>query len=196
MNRKEVGMRVRLARIVRGLSQRELAKRFDVSDLTISRIERGVAGIEIDQLPRLAEILGQSLDYFIQPPYSMPDWTPSDAIIQIPVLDQLVSAGDGVLAQEYVYVPKEKAAGDNIFALKAAGDCLIPEVSKGDVVICDSDRSPRDGSLVIIQQGDELMVKRYRHKKGEEWLESNDKRIEITDVEVKGVVIGLYRWRE
>ncbi len=49
---------LRLARIVRGLSQLDIARRIGVSLWRYARIERGVSPARPDELHRLSELLG------------------------------------------------------------------------------------------------------------------------------------------
>ncbi len=69
-----VGENIKTHRLARDLSQEELAEKFGVSRATVSQYEIGVGEVNAGDLPRLAEILGVSLDqffldqFFQQPP--------------------------------------------------------------------------------------------------------------------------------
>ncbi|MBS2031599.1 MAG: helix-turn-helix transcriptional regulator [Deltaproteobacteria bacterium] len=56
--RKEIGRRVREARVRLELTQAELAGRLDLEEPTIRAIEAGRRGLSLDSLVRLAEALG------------------------------------------------------------------------------------------------------------------------------------------
>lgn len=58
------GRRVREARESLRWSQRDLAERFGCDQKTISNIERGKTTVGVDDLPRLARILGKDVLYF------------------------------------------------------------------------------------------------------------------------------------
>ncbi len=191
MNRKEIGMRIKLARVACGLSQSELASRVNVSDLTVSRIERGKAGIELDQLPKWAEALKQTLDYFLSPTQKLPQWELIPSLRNLPLQAQGISFGTGTPMTDDVRVPDADVPRENIFALRALGDCLAPEVNEGDSVIVDINKTPRkDGDLVVVQRDNEYLCKRYRKRNGQEWLEANGGvRIEVKDVLIRGTVI-------
>jgi transcriptional regulator with XRE-family HTH domain len=62
LSKKEIGRRVRAARQVRGITQVELAKTLGTYQTVVSAIERGVRGLTIHQVARLASALGASLD--------------------------------------------------------------------------------------------------------------------------------------
>ena len=60
-----VGERIRLLREKAGFSQNELAGRADVSQTHLRRVELGQAGITVDKLQQVCDILGVSLkDFF------------------------------------------------------------------------------------------------------------------------------------
>ncbi|HKH48469.1 MAG TPA: helix-turn-helix transcriptional regulator [Thermoanaerobaculia bacterium] len=60
-----LGPRIVEHRRVRGWKQRELARRADIEPGRLSRIERGLALPKLEELARLREVLGGSLDELI-----------------------------------------------------------------------------------------------------------------------------------
>lgn len=62
---QQVGMKIRLARVEAGLSQRELASRLQKKGPTISLWERGKISISILHLIEVAGILNKPLGYFM-----------------------------------------------------------------------------------------------------------------------------------
>ena len=65
MNAKLIGERIKEYRKLNNLSQRELAEQLFVSDKTISRWELGNGLPDIELLPKIAEILGISIDKLV-----------------------------------------------------------------------------------------------------------------------------------
>ena len=203
MNRKAlIGRKIKDARLALGLSQENLGRLYGCSDVAISKIERAATGLNIDDLERIAHILGQPLDYFISESVAY-EQRPMNAILKeleaispiaIPVLDQEASAGEGAPIQEYAYWSPPRVAGRNIKALKVRGSCLLPALQDGDVVFFDTDAMPRDGQLVVAVVDDTLCLKRFREQGGERWLETDDKRIQFDDAQIQGVVISFQRW--
>lgn len=61
-SRTSVGSRIRQLRAERGVSVEELAQRIRTDKGTVSRIERGKAGIGVERLQRIAAALGTSVD--------------------------------------------------------------------------------------------------------------------------------------
>jgi len=62
LSKKEIGQRVRAIRQERGISQVELAAALGTYQTTISAIERGVRGLTVQQVVKLAAALGVSPD--------------------------------------------------------------------------------------------------------------------------------------
>jgi len=64
VNKKEIGQRIRLRREYLRMTQGDLGKEFGVEQGTISQYERGTREIGSTDLPRLAQILRVSINYF------------------------------------------------------------------------------------------------------------------------------------
>lgn len=62
-----IGERMKMARHMAGLSQRNLAEKVGVSAMTISNYERGENVPDSDMLIRLAKALGVKFEYFVRP---------------------------------------------------------------------------------------------------------------------------------
>ena len=62
LSNKEIGKRIRSIRRKRGITQQELADTLATNQGTISNIERGVRGVTVQQLVKLARVLKVSAD--------------------------------------------------------------------------------------------------------------------------------------
>ena len=67
ISKKELGQRLRAARQARGITQVELAEALGTYQTVVSAIERGVRGLTVQQVAKLASILGTSLDDILAP---------------------------------------------------------------------------------------------------------------------------------
>ena len=74
------GIKLKLLREKRRLSQEELAYKIGVVQATIGNWERGKS-IKIDYIPKLAEILDISSDYFMKEHETISSQPPSDVIV-------------------------------------------------------------------------------------------------------------------
>ncbi len=64
----DIGERIRLLREKAGYSQNELAGRADVSQTHLRRVELGEAGITVDKLQLICDVLGISMKDFFDVP--------------------------------------------------------------------------------------------------------------------------------
>ena len=60
-----IGERVMLMRRLRGLSQRDLAAKAEMSPTTLNRLEQGLQSVYAERLATLARILDVSADYLL-----------------------------------------------------------------------------------------------------------------------------------
>ena len=64
--KKEMGQRIKIRRKKLMLTQEEIAEQLNISVKHLSEVERGIAGLSIENLIKLSNILGLSLDYIIK----------------------------------------------------------------------------------------------------------------------------------
>ena len=76
-SKKELGERVRALRIQKGLTQVELAKKLGMTQSNISELERGIRGLTIRHVLKLANILSASTDEILRGSPSTPNGRPS-----------------------------------------------------------------------------------------------------------------------
>lgn len=62
VSHQEIGERVRLLRLDRGFTQVELGKLLDMNQSNLSAIERGIRGVTVNQVVRIATALGATTD--------------------------------------------------------------------------------------------------------------------------------------
>lgn len=95
----DMGMRMKAARKELHLTQEDMAEKLGVSVKHYSGIERGVAGISLDTLVNVSNILNVSLDYLVKGTLMSENYVPSR------------------LAELYLHYPLEKR-GDIIRLLE------------------------------------------------------------------------------
>ena len=62
----EIGKRIRVLRLERGMQQTELADKLEISQTNMSNIERGRTGVTIQNLLKMRKILGCNMnDFFV-----------------------------------------------------------------------------------------------------------------------------------
>lgn len=124
-------------------------------------------------------------------------------LVKVPLLNISVAAGfnnpDYETDYEFLNIPEKfinKCA--NPFIYKIHGDSMEPTISAGDLVIVDLDKDPKHDNIVIAGHYNDLLCKRYIHKKTFPVLKSDNpiyENIVLTensDCKVYGVVVGKY----
>ena len=64
--RVEIGQRIKLRRTELHLTQEQMAEKLDISVKHYGGVERGIAGLSVENLIETSEILGLNLDYLIK----------------------------------------------------------------------------------------------------------------------------------
>ncbi len=64
--KKEMGLKIRIRRKKLLLTQEEVAEQLGISVKHFSEVERGLTGLSIENLIKLSNILGLSLDYILK----------------------------------------------------------------------------------------------------------------------------------
>lgn len=70
----DMGLRIKERRKELKLTQDELSEMIDVSVKHFGMVERGLTGLSIENLIKLSDILGVSLDYIIKGEANMDEW--------------------------------------------------------------------------------------------------------------------------
>ena len=65
MDHNRTGALIRSLRLERGMTQRGLAERMNISDKTVSKWERGLGCPDVSLLPELSRILGVGLEHLL-----------------------------------------------------------------------------------------------------------------------------------
>lgn len=120
-----------------------------------------------------------------------------DLPIAVPVYDQPVSAGKGVPSvQEYMYLPPETTIRSSWYGLPVRGDCMLPRLNPGDVVLVNPEGMPDPGDMVVVDIDDEIaMVKWFVKRKDGYFLEPEQGDpipYDEDHVRLVGVVMGTF----
>jgi SOS-response transcriptional repressor LexA len=195
----------------RGILPSQLAAYVGVSHVTVGRWLKGEDVPSPDNCRKLATYLHVTEDTLlemaghrgkradIQPPL-----TPEELIqrlrtelpISIPIVEQIGHADRGAIAQGYVYLPPQLARNRRLQAIYVKGDCMLPLIQEGDLIVVDLDASPSPSNVVVVLvDGDDVEVKRIaRIADGRITLTCENPSYpdrEVEDVKVIGVVIQV-----
>ena len=167
----------------RGLSQKEVAKRLNIAQNTLSNYELGNRSIDNDLLIKLAELFQVSTDYLLgigQYNKNQPPQPSTKGSKWIPVLGEVI-AGQPVEAIEEILDWEEISAdmvkSGEYFALQIKGDSMEPRIREKDVVIVKIQSDVENGEIAIVRvNGDAATCKQFsKHDKGISLVSFNSK---------------------
>lgn len=80
--KKAMGKRIKECRRKLGLTQETAAEELGISVKHFSEVERGIAGLSVDNLVRLSALLGVSLDYIVKGEANAKRWEGVVSLLQ------------------------------------------------------------------------------------------------------------------
>lgn len=207
MGVRELGAFLKEQREQRDLTQLQVAQASHVSDSYVSRLEAGdpsYKSIGQDVLRGFAALFGTTDEYLEALLYDRPLPRPVPAVPELArevAIFGDVSAGTGALVEGYEYIGISETRGKLLGAVRVTGECMVPEIRSGDVVIYDrNQRDPRNGQTVVAvvsePDGDKGVVKRFYRFNGKVKLEPlvGNPIIKTADeVRIEGVVVEVRR---
>lgn len=116
----------------------------------------------------------------------------------IPVYDEPVSAGTGERSiQGYLYLGPDDGVPADWFGVPVRGECMVPVLFPGDVVVVNPRGEPRNGELVVFDlEHEKALVKWYMKRKSGIWLEpANGERIRYDEETIRIVGVVKRTWR-
>lgn len=78
----DMGLRIKQTRKALKLTQEEMAEQLDISVKHFSEVERGLAGLSIENLIKLSNILGVSIDYIVKGEVNKDKWSCALSMLQ------------------------------------------------------------------------------------------------------------------
>ena len=156
-----LGERLKIARLEKGVTQSDLAKCVGVS-------QAAIAGLELREskqsgyTSQIAECLNVNVQWLATGTGVMeqPEPTP---VITIPLI-RWSDIHEGSNATPISTIPwhtGEEEKVSQVFALEISGVSMEPEFHDGDCIVVDPDRPPDHNDFVIINTGEEPMLRQY-----------------------------------
>jgi len=150
----DVGAQLRVIRTLKGLSQRELAKRAGVTNSTISMIEKNSVSPSISSLKKVLAGIPMSLVEF----FSL-DAAPEDASQVVYKADELLDISDGAVTMKLVgkaYAERTLAFLDETYPPGAdtGEDMLVHEGEEAGLLIEGSLELTVKDQVYLLEQGD------------------------------------------
>jgi len=171
-----LGEKIRIARIKKGLTQKELAALIDAKHTAVSNWENNINKPDADTIELLCTTLDVEPNYFFNLQTSVHDdgvsssiLTPS-TMVHVPIVGR-VAAGDGCYAHEdiegYEVLPAELLSGGHKYVLlRVKGDSMYPKILEGDLVLLQCQTSVDSGSIAVVTVDDEDgVIKKVKYDK-------------------------------
>lgn len=154
----------------RDITQRDLAKRINVTEQCISNYMQGVRLPKWELICEIANVLNCSPHYLlgmdeIKKPQELIDYT--NKTYKVPILSE-VRAGQPTLIMDsnilgYERVDDSIKNSGEIFGLRVKGDSMSPKFSEGDIVIVRRQSDVDDGQIaIVLVNGDEATIKKIK----------------------------------
>lgn len=184
------------------------ASRIGLPHTTVSKYIRGqVAGPQLDVVARMAEGLGESLDWLV---FGRGQGKVAGEVVRVPRFDATLAAGAGSWNEgkrrldDMPFTPAffqkklGRSSGAGFAVLEARGDSMAPKIADGDLLLIDEgDTRITDGIFAFLLD-DEARVKRIRRKLGGVSIISDNPDYETEEVPSDQLdrltVIGRVRW--
>ena len=176
MSRQKLGEKIKKYRLMRGLTQQELAEMIGTTAPTISKYEKGQRGVDFDMLANIAEALQVPISAFFEDSEVQPINLPKP-IKTVPLFDTEVSAGNGSFPEAFQpieLIPVDRKDVD--YAFRVHGRSMEPELQDGDIVLIKAlpVNYVNDGEIVVAIYDGQFYVKRIHFVDGTVMLMSDN----------------------
>ena len=139
--------------------------------------------------PRAIEILDDSFNFM------------RGEMVNVPIIGH-VAAGEPILAEQnienYFPIPMEYMPNNQTFILKVKGESMINAgILDGDMVLVEQRSTARNGEMVVALIEDGATVKTFYKEDGIIRLQPENDTMDpimVTDVQILGKVIGIFRF--
>lgn len=164
--------KIREIRRQRGMTQKELAKAMNTTDMSVSRYERGETQLSVNMLKKFAEVLGCDPSDIIEEELSdLPSQVAQDVVF-VPEYNVEVSAGNGFIidseAADALWPFSRKFLSANLgvslsdlVMVRVEGDSMEPTLRAGDhILINTQNKRISQPGVFVLWDGDGVVVKR------------------------------------
>jgi len=162
----DFGQRLKQLREHAGLTQKELAEKFNITSQALCKYEGGRVPNE-KILTQIATFFGVSTDYLLgltnQPKFSR-ELIPAGPMVKLPVLG-VIRAGEPLYAEQniidYEWIPESDVQGGEHFFLRVKGDSMEPKIPEGCNVLVRKQETIENGEIAVVMNGEgEAVIKK------------------------------------
>lgn len=170
-------MNVKKLRKAKGMTQKELGAKCDISESMVSNLESGKKSPSFETLLKLAEALDCSVADILGEERKAPEITAD--FVSFPVMGEVAAGYDHYAVQDWtegnIDIPASWLHGrprEDYFVLRVCGQSMFPTYQDGDIVLVlkqsTMDHSGQIG--VVIYDDDKATLKRVEYVMGEDWM--------------------------
>lgn len=170
---------LRAAMVAKELNQIGLAKRIGISHTAVRDWLLAKRPPELPNVIALANTFGVDYNQVIAllPGGATPGVLPATeipgarSVVLVPVYRQRAAAtetgrgSDGVTVTYQQIVPSP-GMSKHVFGIEVEGDCMLPALHSGQVIIVDAEGSPAAGRIIVARPNGEWIVKRMARREG------------------------------
>ena len=167
--------RLKAARKKAGLTQAQIGKKLGVAQNTYSYWERGLINIDIENLKRIAELLGVSAAYLLGndtpsspipeavDPEVLADYVPDSELHPIRIIGTVRAGYDGLAFEDHEgYELSDVHHPEDYFYLRVSGYSMAPRINPGDLALVRCQPMVESGDVAVVILGDdESTIKRF-----------------------------------
>lgn len=195
LDQVSIGETIRALLEERDWSASELARRAGVSQSRISRVMSGeTASPNLELVEKVAEAFDVPVSTLLgrQPPTVQPE---PPTRMAVPIVQVPAHAGIDWTWEptgQTVTIEENTAKGRALIAIRVEGDCMLPDVAPGDIVLVDQwSRTPKDGDMVVVTKDSQPHVRWARVPPGRPILlvDNFGRPFPVQDAILEGVVV-------
>ena len=186
----------------KGLTQKELAKKLNVTDVFISNYLNGKRNPKPTTIYKFANALNVSPTYFLEEiDTSTIQPLNEQTTIKLPILSVAICGKpdfctiDEQVIDDFVEVPKAVFPDGN-FIVRCFGDSMLPEIPPKAYCIIKKMDIPLNNKNMLIKTTDGFTIKRVKVIDGKiklYFLNPANKELKASSVQIIGKVIGIYQ---
>ena len=166
----------------RGWSNELVARKVGVTHATVSKWRQGAYKprweklepiarqfrVDVEFVRQLAGYEGEEGSAVPVPPslHDLLNQLEARAPWEIPVQRDFAHAGEGGETAQFVYLAPRRTKREGVIAVEVQGDCMEPEISRGDTVIADINVPPQNGDIVVADIDGRAEIRRYYRQDG------------------------------
>ena len=166
--------KIKKARQERGLTQEQLGNMININKSSISRYEKGIQLPELENIKKIARVLGISHQYLLEDEF-MNEFVIEEGFVKVPVVSKVkkglpLLAKENIVGFEYILKGELDMDSTEYFYLEVkTNDMVNARIHKGDRVLIRKQTSiHNEGDIMLVRiRNEEAVLRRvYTRKEG------------------------------